>query len=70
MAAKLGFLADRLEGDYLAGGRPSVPDFYLFVMLLWAGKFGVAVPDRLDAYRDRLMGRESVRKAMQHERLI
>lgn len=70
VATKLAFLADRLEGDYLTGARPAVPDFYLLVMLLWSGKFAVSVPDKLAAYRDRLLARDSVHRAMKHEGLI
>lgn len=69
VAGKLRFLAGRLEGDYLLGERPSVADFYLFVMLLWAGKQGIEVPGPLAALRDRLLARDSVREAMRHEEL-
>ena len=51
------------------GARPHVPDFYLFVMLTWSGKFGVEVPAALAAYRDRLAALDSVRTAMAHEGL-
>jgi glutathione S-transferase len=70
VATKLGFVADRLSGDSLLGGRPGVADFYLFVMLLWAGKMGITVPAALNGYRDRLLARDSVQKAMKHEGLI
>ena len=63
-------IAGMMAGDYLAGDRPTVPDFYLFVMLLWAGKFGLDVPVPLTAYRDRMMELSSVQKAMQHEGLV
>lgn len=66
---RLAYLAERMAGDYLLGPEPTVADFYLFVMLLWATKFGVAVPDSLPALRDRLMERPSVRAAMEHEGL-
>ena len=70
IATKLDFLAGGMTGEYLGGARLGVADFYLFVMLLWAGKHGVTVPARLNAYRDRLMTREAVQKAMRHEGLI
>lgn len=64
------FVAERLTGDYLFGAHPSVADFYLFVMLLWARKNDLTVPEKLAGFRDRLLERESVRKAMTHEGLI
>lgn len=70
VAAKLSFLAGQLRGDYLFGDAPGVADFYLFVMLLWSGRNDIAVPAPLAALRDRLMRRDSVRKAMTHEGLI
>lgn len=70
VAAKLQLVNGQLKGDYLLGEEPGVADFYLFVMLLWAGRNGIAVPDALAALRDRLMARGSVQKAMRHEGLI
>ena len=70
VASKLDYVAGELKGDYLFGDAPGVADFYLFVMLLWSTKNGIAVPDALAALRDRLMGRASVQKAMRHEGLI
>ncbi len=66
---RLGYLADTMRGDYLFGPRISVADCYLFVMLLWAQKTGVATPDKLAALRDRMMELPSVRTAMKHEGL-
>lgn len=59
-----------LTEDFLFGDTPSVADFYLFVMLLWAERFGVETPDRLTALRDRLRARPAVRAAMTAEGLI
>lgn len=70
VAEKLGFLARTMKGDYLFGDQPTVADFYLFVMLTWADKNGIDVPEPLPALRDRLMSRDSVVKAMTHEGLI
>ncbi len=63
-------LADRQVGDFLFGEQPSVADFYLFVMLLWAERFGIDVPLRLADLRARLLDRAAVRTAMRHENLI
>jgi glutathione S-transferase len=70
IAKRLDWLASSFAGDYLFGAEPSVADAYLFVMLLWAGKQGVRVPDPLPAFRDRMLARPAVRAAMQAEGLI
>lgn len=67
---RLGFLAERWQGDYLFGADVSVADAYLFVMLSWASKMGVTVPEPLPAFRDRMMARDAVRTAMTHEGLV
>lgn len=67
---RFGYLAAPLDGDYLGGQRPSVADFYLFVMLLWAAKFELDTPASLVALRDRVKDRDSCQMAMRHEGLI
>lgn len=67
---RLGYLADRMAGDYLFGDSPSAADCYLFVMLLWAGKNGVEVPPPLAAMREWMTARPAVQTAMKHEGLI
>lgn len=64
---RMQYLADRVAGDYLLGDRPSVADFYLFVMMRWAERFGVAVPAPLPALRDRIEARPAVRDALAAE---
>jgi glutathione S-transferase len=66
---RFALLAESLQTDYLTGDAVGVADFYLFVMMLWAGKMGVDIPAPLAALRDRLMDRESVRTALKHEGL-
>jgi glutathione S-transferase len=63
-------LAEAMGGDYLFGERPCVADFYLFVMLLWAEKFGVETPVALVALRARMRSRPAVRAAMAYEGLV
>jgi glutathione S-transferase len=63
-------LADKLDRAYLFGDRPSVADFYLFVMLLWAEKFGVETPASLIALRDRIHARPAVQAALAVEGLL
>ena len=70
IAARLGYLADTMAGDYLLSDNFSAADAYLFVMLLWSAKHGVAVPEPLNAYRDRVMARPAVVAAMKREGLI
>jgi glutathione S-transferase len=66
---RLAFLAERLDGDYLFGSKPSVADAYLYVMLRWAGMQGLEVPEPLSAFAQRMEGRPAVRLALQHEGL-
>jgi glutathione S-transferase len=70
IAARLRYLSDTMVGDYLFGPELSVADCYLFVMLLWARRFEIEVPDYLGEFQERMMGREAVRKAMAHEGLL
>ena len=67
---RLQYLADTMQGDYLFGAELSVADCYLFVMLLWAGKNELAIPEPLAEFRERMMARDAVQKAMRHEGLI
>ena len=66
---RMGYLAHTMTGDFLFGAAVSVADCYLFVMLLWARKFGVEPPAKLVAFRERMMALASVQKAMKHEGL-
>ena len=67
---RMGYLDERLQGDYLFGADMSVADAYLFVMMLWAKKNGLEVPAKLAGLRDRMMARPAVQKAMGHEGLV
>ena len=64
-------LADRLMdgADWLVGDRATVADNYLFVTLLWADKFGVELPERLEDFRERNERRAAVRQALKAEGL-
>ena len=63
-------LSDGLVGDYLFGASPSVADFYLFVMLLWADRFALDLPLPLLGLRERMKVRPAVHAAMMAEGLI
>lgn len=67
---RMGYLAETMQGDHLFGPGLSAADCYLFVMLLWAQKFGIEPPGGLAGYRDRMMGLAPVQTAMRHEGLI
>jgi glutathione S-transferase len=66
---RLSFVAKRLEGDFLFGSELSVADAYLYVMLRWARMQGLALPEPLPAFFDRVHGRPAVRLALKHEGL-
>jgi glutathione S-transferase len=70
VSRRLQLLSDQMTGDYLFGDDPTVADFYLFVMTLWADKFAVAVPEPLVAFRQKMMARPSVQAALRAERII
>lgn len=60
-------LSDELEDVYLFGAQPSVADFYLFVMLLWADRFALDLPIPLLGLRERMKARPAVKAAMAAE---
>jgi glutathione S-transferase len=66
---RLRWLADRKVGKYLFGNDPSVADFYLFVTLRWAGRFGIAIPEALVSLQSRMMERAKVQAAIEFEEL-
>ena len=70
VTALLELFAGSLTSDYLFSHRPGVADFYLFVMLLWAERFDVTTPVRLEGLRDRMRARPAVRAAMVYEGLL
>ena len=66
---KMKHVAAKFQGPYLFGPHPTVADDYLFVMLLWAAKFQLAVPDNLAAFSARMRERPAVKRALTHEGL-
>ena len=70
IAGRLRLIAGQLDGDgYLFGQEAGVADAYLFVMLMWAKKNGVEIPQPLTAYFDRMKGRPAVQSALEEEGL-
>ena len=66
---RLQLIEDWIEGDYLFGSETSVADAYLFVMLTWAKKNGLALPGGLEGYMQRMAARPAVRRALAEEGL-
>lgn len=69
VGGRLGFLESRLGGSFLFGGSFTVADAYLFVMLRWAVNFGVPLPPRIAGLFDRVLARDTVRRALAEEGL-
>jgi glutathione S-transferase len=67
---RLALLAERLgEKRYLTGNHFSIADAYLFVMLMWAAKFGIPTGQRLEVYYARVADRPGVQRALREEGL-
>jgi glutathione S-transferase len=66
---KLEFISTQMKGPYIFGDHPTVADAYLFVMLMWATKIGIPIPEILQAFGDRLSSRPTVQVALKHEGL-
>jgi len=64
---RIRWISDRKAGTYLFGNEPTVADFYLFVMLRWATKFSVAIPEGLVVMQVRMMERSTVQSAIEFE---
>jgi glutathione S-transferase len=67
---RLTFIAERLNQDYLLRAGFSVPDAYLFVMLMWARKNGLSLPVPLPAYFERMKARPAVQRSLKEEGLL
>jgi glutathione S-transferase len=64
---RLRWLADRKVGKYLFGNEPTVADFYLFVMLRWASRLNIAIPEGLATLAMRMAERPKVQSAIEFE---
>lgn len=62
-------LSREMKDTFLFGEEPTVADFYLFVMLLWAERFDVEVPEPMAELRRRMRERPAVGAAMAAEGL-
>jgi glutathione S-transferase len=69
ITARLDYIAKEVQGPYLFGKSATVADAYLFLMLLWAGKFGIPVPKSLQTLADHMRSRPTVQAALKREHL-
>src|SRR5262249_48252852 len=67
VARLLKFTAMRIAGDYLFGDELTAADCYLYVMLRWAERFGITVPDALLRLQCRMDARPAVQAALERE---
>ena len=70
VASLLEFAGREMLGDYLFGDELCAADCYLFVMVRWAERFGIAVPDALLEFQWRMESRPSVQAAIAQEGLF
>jgi glutathione S-transferase len=66
---RLDFIAKGFKGPHLFGEKATVADAYLFVMLLWAEKNKLPIPEPLPAFAQRMRSRPTVQAALKHEGL-
>lgn len=67
LAGLFDFAAKQMIGDYLFGDELNVADCYLYVMVRWADKFDVEVPDALQRLQWRMEQRPAVQAALARE---
>ena len=70
VADKLAFFSTQFKGPYLFGPNATAADPYLFVMLMWAKKNKIGIPDTLTAFSERMRSRPTVQAALKHEGLV
>lgn len=68
---RLGFIEDKLSGDWLMGDKFTVADAYLFVILRWARTLHLDLSSlpHLLAFKARMEARPGVQQALQEEGL-
>lgn len=69
LAGRFEWLTGKHRGQWLAGGRYSPADAFLYVMLRWAAGSNIAVSRELEAYRREIEKRPAVRAALAAEGL-
>jgi len=69
IAEKLELVSTLFKGPYVFGATATVADAYLYVMLRWAADNGVAIPDTLADFAEKMQSRPAVQLALKHEKL-
>jgi glutathione S-transferase len=69
ISGSLELIASSVNGPYLFGFRFTAADAYLFVMLRWASRFGIAVPLALATLAEQAAKRLHVQTALAEEGL-
>lgn len=70
LAKRFALLAPQIGGDgFLFGDAPTIADCYAFVMVRWARKFDVALPEPLTEWFGRMSARPAVKTALAEEGL-
>lgn len=69
LAKRFGWIASRVEGEYLFGERFMACDAFLYVMLRWASMCGIEVPPVLHTLACRIESRPAARTALAKEAL-
>lgn len=67
LARRFGWIATRIEGDYLFGARFSAADAFFYVMARWAAMCAITPPETLQALAGRIEARPAVRTALAKE---
>lgn len=55
------------KSDFLLGSQVSVADFYLYIMLSWAMKFGIKLDPALERFHARIKARPAAQEAEKRE---
>lgn len=67
LSERFRFAATQMQGDYLFGNQLTVADCYLYVMLRWADKLSIEVPESLMKLQWRMEQRPAVQAALARE---
>ncbi|MDX0016986.1 glutathione S-transferase [Sinorhizobium meliloti] len=69
LSQRFRWVASRLEGDFLFGGRFTGADAFLYVMLRWAAMVGLETPGIFEAFVEAVESRGAVKAVLAAEEL-